>query len=99
MPQYTVNLAGSGQIVLNASSPGAALQNAGSPSGATVSAGAYTGGGGGGGTSSTPSAPSTSYGGEPVYQTVNGPRTLGQMQSELFAAGWGGATGGGQEST
>ena len=44
MGQYTVNLAGGGQVVVNASDPAAALENAGNPQGATVTAGSYTGG-------------------------------------------------------
>lgn len=43
----------------------------------------YGGGGGGTQTAAAPSATS-------VYTTVNGPKTLQQMDSELRAAGWGG---------
>src|SRR5262245_10720673 len=53
-------------------------------------------GGGGGGL--TPSG--TTSTGEVTYNTVNGPRTLAQMNAELRAVGWPGPTyGGGQEST
>src|SRR5262245_12885398 len=101
MPQYTVYLPGGGSMQVNASSPSAALGNAG-VSGASLSAPsapsqpqftAPT-------TTAAPTAaaaPSTT--GEPTYNTINGPKTLAQMQQELFSAGWGGATGGGQEST
>jgi hypothetical protein len=56
--------------------------------------------GGGGGSAPAPSAPGpqspTGGGGEQVYQTVNGPRTLAEMGRELMSAGWPGATFGDQ---
>lgn len=100
MPQFTINLADGGQVVVNASDAGSVQ----APEGSTVTSGAYTGGGGGSGggggpspapqpaqpTGGTPYSGGGGSGGEPVYQTVNGPRTMQQMQSELMAVGWGG---------
>jgi hypothetical protein len=96
MPQFTVTNA-SGTYTVNASNAQAAAANVG---GGTVQSGGYqkpattsSSGGGGGGGGSTP-APSTSTGasapssGGPYYQTVNGPKTVAQMNAELAAAGW-----------
>jgi hypothetical protein len=65
----------------------AAINNAGA--GASAPGAAPSGGGGGGGTPA-PSAPSSVAAG--AYQTINGPRTLQQMQAELANVGYGGPT-------
>jgi hypothetical protein len=61
--------------------------------------GAPSGGGGGGGGSPQPAqqtggSPAPAGGGGAVYQTKNGPRTVQQMEAELYAVGWGGPVGG-----
>jgi hypothetical protein len=91
MPVYNVTMPDGSTRQVQGSSLSAAYNNAGlsTPSG---------GGGGGAVAQSAPgtagAAPAAPSGGGAVYQTVNGPRTVAQMEAELRAVGWGGPAGG-----
>src|SRR5262245_23280077 len=97
MPQYVVNITGpdggQGTITVNASSPQAAMQNATQGGNTALSLAGSSGG------SSAPSSTSggnnpspASGGGQQTYNTINGPKTLHDMQSELGQAGYNGPT-------
>jgi len=78
MPQFTVPLEGGGSMTVNASSQQAALDNVKSTGNTPA----------GGGSAPAPSGTATSSGGQQLYMTVNGPKTVDQMNAELRAAGW-----------
>lgn len=94
MPQYVVDIVGpdggKGTITVNASNPEAAMQNA--SQGGNTPVGMSGGGGGGGTQSSSTGGTQQSGGGGQSYNTINGPKTLTQMQSELNQAGYDGPT-------
>ena len=88
MAQFTVNLEGGGQIVVNASSPQAAMENAGSPSGAYVTSGSYTGGPGQPtGAQPAPSTPAPTPGNNPTQANLDATQLiLGQAQQAAYQA-------------
>lgn len=81
MPNFTIPLEGGGEIHQNGATYADAVANA-------AAAGAKPQGSGGGGTPSSTTSSGGGGGGAPVYQTVNGPKTVAQMEAELKQAGW-----------
>src|SRR5215510_8022766 len=90
MGQYVVKLEGGGEMRVNANSQAAAEDNVRSTGNTPAgSGGGGSSGGGGGGDGVRSDMPV----GETYYMTINGPKTVSQMNNELYAAGWGGPAG------
>ena len=94
MAQFTVQMPDGSTRQVQGTTLSAAINNAGSGAAApgTYSAPAPSSGGGGGGGGSAPAASAPTSVAPGAYQTVNGPRTVQQMQAELASVGYGGPT-------